>query len=106
MSNQGDLADILLQAFHKNKKKLPCCVHLDEDDFVIWLLKKRNIQESIMKVLNEDSLFLLFLIRLLNTSIEKDIHNNYYGYLNEKERVILRYSADYAEIVLKMILNV
>lgn len=104
--DQDDSINILLEVFHKNKKKLPYYVGLDEDDFVIWLLNKKNIQESIIKVLNEDSLFLLFLIRLLYISIEKDTNNRYYGYLTEEDRRVLKYGNAYANSVLKMIFSV
>jgi hypothetical protein len=106
LNNQDNSVDIFLKAFYKNKKKFHCFRNFDEDDFVMWLLNKKNIQESIIKVLNEDSLFLLFLIRLLDASIEKDIHNNYYGYLKEEEKRILSYSGAYADSLLGMIFNV
>lgn len=65
--------DFIMTQLYKNK----------EDFFIVWLLNKNNITESLEKFFNEDYMFILFTIILIYHSIVKSKKLNFYPFIND-----------------------
>ncbi len=77
-----------------------------EEFFLMWLLEKKNIIDTLDKFLNEDALFMLFTIVLLYKSISKIDKNYYYSFLDNEfikdfEKISLQ-----AEFIIYNFLNI
>lgn len=86
--------------FFKHDSNLKEPYQKKQEFFLIWLLDKKNIINSIERFFNEDTLFILFTTVLLYKSILKININKYYPKINNELLNSFKSSAQQAEHIL------